>query len=263
VVLGDSVALGHGVADDETFAVLLEKRLENSKSFSAHPEVINMSVSGFGTAEELILLENVALGYSPDVVILAYFVNDHFNNVVSNLYMLKGLNLERLERSSDPSIKIRDWLSRIPGYGFLAQHSHLVVFLRRTASSYFQKKMAIKKGVSIYNQKKSSEQSYAVDLTVALLHEFQRLVVEEDLPLIIVNIPNKKLFDNFPHEKFKASKKTVIIEMKNIFQQLSGNGPKLFYEFDSHPTAWGHEVIARELESALSKLNKIGSNFSE
>ncbi len=73
VVLGDSVTLGHGVEDEETFSAVLEKRLSQIKP----TEVINMGVSGFGTAEELIQLRNVGLKYNPDLAILAYFPNDH------------------------------------------------------------------------------------------------------------------------------------------------------------------------------------------
>jgi hypothetical protein len=52
IVLGDSVTIGHGVEDDETYSAVLERELSKIKP----TEVINMAVSGFGNAEELIQL---------------------------------------------------------------------------------------------------------------------------------------------------------------------------------------------------------------
>ncbi|NLN60231.1 MAG: hypothetical protein GX147_05925 [Deltaproteobacteria bacterium] len=58
MVQGDSVTLGHGVQDEETYPALLQKRLREKE---IHAEVINMGVSGFGTAEELIQFQNDGL----------------------------------------------------------------------------------------------------------------------------------------------------------------------------------------------------------
>ena len=253
-MLGDSVSFGHGVADDKTFSFLLENRLNQSKNCRERHEVINMSIPGFGTAEELILLENVGFEFNPDLVILAYFPNDPFNNFASELFAIEDNGLKRMKGSDEFGIKTRDRLNRIPGYGFLAQHSHTVVLLRRTASRYYQKKISNRKGIDLFNQSKAGGQENVQILTIALLHEFQDRVVERGLPLIIIAIPSKKMFDNFPYNEFKPSDNTAVIKMKDYMQRLTNKGQALFYEVDSHPTSLGQEVIAAELEKAVSKL---------
>jgi hypothetical protein len=93
---------------------------------------------------------------------------------------------------------------------------------------YYLKKISTRKGIDLKNQRKSHEQEEAQKLTIALLHEFQRLVVERGLSLIIISIPTKKMFDNFPYNKFRPSKKTVLIKMKDSMQRLSNKGQALF-----------------------------------
>jgi hypothetical protein len=71
VMLGDSIAYGAGVKDDETFSALLEKR---DPPF----DVIPLAVGGYGTDQELIRLEREALRYAPDVVVLHFCLFSDF-----------------------------------------------------------------------------------------------------------------------------------------------------------------------------------------
>jgi hypothetical protein len=63
--LGDSHTQGYEVHQDLTFSAVLERYLKYHK---INAEAINTGVSGFSTAEELVLLENEGVKYSPDVV---------------------------------------------------------------------------------------------------------------------------------------------------------------------------------------------------
>ncbi|MGI9591745.1 MAG: SGNH/GDSL hydrolase family protein [Myxococcota bacterium] len=77
VVLGDSVAAGHSVALEEAFPQLLEARLRESLPAGARlATVLNFGVYGYATRQELRLLETRGLAYEPDLVILAYHLND-------------------------------------------------------------------------------------------------------------------------------------------------------------------------------------------
>ena len=88
LILGDSFAWGYGVADDELFASRLEKLLgEKPISPKGRYEVINTGVSGWGTDQEYLFLKQEGFSYSPDVVVLAFFiVNDIHNNATSSQY---------------------------------------------------------------------------------------------------------------------------------------------------------------------------------
>ena len=87
LVLGDSYAWGYGVADDALFTEVLEQRLSGQQ---VDWEVINTGVSGWGTDQELLFLEQEGFKYQPDIVVLTFFIgNDPANNSASRQY---GLN---------------------------------------------------------------------------------------------------------------------------------------------------------------------------
>ena len=81
-VLGDSYIEAFQVSQDEMFASVLEAEL-NARQFGGdrRVEVLSFGVSGFGTAQELLMLRHHAWQFDPDVVLLAFFpANDLRNN---------------------------------------------------------------------------------------------------------------------------------------------------------------------------------------
>lgn len=81
-VLGDSFVEALQVDEEQTFVSLLEEQLNQSVAARDRQfEVINCGVSGFGTAQELLMLQNYVLPLNPDAVLLSVFPeNDLWNN---------------------------------------------------------------------------------------------------------------------------------------------------------------------------------------
>lgn len=75
IALGDSVTAGYGVQLDETFAKVLERRL-NEPPHEGRVEVINFGVPGYNTFQEASLLQEKGIRYDPDVIMLAVLGND-------------------------------------------------------------------------------------------------------------------------------------------------------------------------------------------
>lgn len=73
LVLGDSYTWGYGVANDEIYTEVLEQSLQKKHP---HYEVLNGGVSGWGTDQQYLFLITEGLKYSPDLVIVAHFIND-------------------------------------------------------------------------------------------------------------------------------------------------------------------------------------------
>lgn len=73
VILGDSFAFGEGVRLQHRFSTLLEKRLVDA---GLKVEVLNFSVGGWGTRDEISYLEHVGMMFDPDLVLVAYVLND-------------------------------------------------------------------------------------------------------------------------------------------------------------------------------------------
>lgn len=74
VIIGDSVAAGHGVPFGKSFGKLLEKKLNGA--FESAYEVIVLAVPGYSTSQEIVLLKDEVFQYNPDLIIVAYHLND-------------------------------------------------------------------------------------------------------------------------------------------------------------------------------------------
>lgn len=86
LVLGDSYTWGYGVGNDEIFTEVMEQKLNSG---GTKCEVINTGVSGWGTDQEYLFFREEGHKYRPDIVVLAFFLNnDPVNNVASVQYGL-------------------------------------------------------------------------------------------------------------------------------------------------------------------------------
>ena len=70
VVIGDSVTEGYGVEWQEVFGSVVQARL------GASYEVINLGMGGLNAPQEVHVLEQVGLQFSPDYVVLNFVLND-------------------------------------------------------------------------------------------------------------------------------------------------------------------------------------------
>lgn len=80
-ILGDSYAEAYQVEQSSTFWALLEGALNDCEVMPGRVEVLNVGVSGYGTAQEFIMLRKYALAFSPDVAILPFLTG---NDIRSN-----------------------------------------------------------------------------------------------------------------------------------------------------------------------------------
>lgn len=77
LVLGDSITFGWGVPFEKTFCQVLEKSLNaDSPIPGSRIEVLNAGVGNLNTAMEVAYFKNEGLSLQPDLVLLAWFIND-------------------------------------------------------------------------------------------------------------------------------------------------------------------------------------------
>jgi lysophospholipase L1-like esterase len=75
VVLGDSFTFAGKVALHETLVKVLEDRLRNADPERRY-EVLNLAVPGYNSEQEAAALEELGLRYHPDLVVVAFVLND-------------------------------------------------------------------------------------------------------------------------------------------------------------------------------------------
>jgi hypothetical protein len=75
LVLGDSIAFGYGVEEEQTFSHLMEARLQRLVT-DRSVEVVNLAGGGYNPYNELALLADVGASYQPDLVLVQFCIND-------------------------------------------------------------------------------------------------------------------------------------------------------------------------------------------
>ncbi len=101
-VLGDSIAFGYWVSDPDGFPRQLETMLNAGGGDGERVEVLNFGVPGYNLDQEIETLRVRALPFSPDLVVVAFCLND-----------LEGLFSYELGLVQDRAARGRSWLGRL------------------------------------------------------------------------------------------------------------------------------------------------------
>jgi lysophospholipase L1-like esterase len=235
--LGDSIALGLYLEDEETFCSQLETRLNKDKLSGKRWEVINFGVPGYNTINEIALLKAKGLKYQPDLVILQYCFNDHGNK-------------------SDLDTRLR---------GALVEHHRLIGLLMNPALSVISRSKlfllcAVRfKALKIDMESKRKwwipdEYVYDGDFFVKGLEEFKHLSVKDGFQPLVVLFPYFEKEDRF--SEYTWSYERVInqcrengvpyINLLDYFKEEHQNVkpfPK-FHIDKVHPTGYGNMAAA-------------------
>lgn len=76
LVLGDSMTFGWGAKFDDTYAKVLERKLNEETRDGLRFEVVNSGVGNYNTVQETTWLDRRGWHFEPDLVLLAFYVND-------------------------------------------------------------------------------------------------------------------------------------------------------------------------------------------
>lgn len=256
--LGDSFTLGLGVESRDAFPTLLEAGLPDT-------EVINAGVLAWGTAQEWLWLEKEGQRYSPDLLILEFFVNDFWDNEGGHLRrwrpilavsagepVVQALPAPSPEKSPNDSILrfVRDhsWVYRAVQFG----EEWMRVGFFQPADVAPLRRATLQKGVEFATPP-------AQELTFALLKRIQAFCDQRGIRFIVLLIPSHwdvqpelegttKALD--PHKDYETAIRfcrtldidTVELRPRLIDMEHRGSGG--FHRFDIHLNAAGHRAAA-------------------
>ncbi|HZP82517.1 MAG TPA: hypothetical protein VFB21_12835 [Chthonomonadaceae bacterium] len=237
VLLGSSHEMGSGVGDNETFESLLEARLnkENDGSKYARYEILNFAMDGFISLQELMMLEKRALDFQPDAVFYA------------------AHKLEASRAVDHLASKVRDRVAIPSEYDYLQQIVNKTGLNASTPPGIAARMLT----------------PYSDDIT---LWTYTRIVTQcrqrGILPVWIYVPP----VDNIPYLEEAAhladlAKKAgfVIVNLSGVYDNQQREALYVA-EWDKHPNAQGHRLLAERLYNALkTQANEIpiGMNFAE
>ena len=119
IVLGDSIAFGNSLRVEDNFSSQLQQRLDSDKR---EVEILNFGVGGYDTLQEVSLLEIRGLRYHPNLVVVAYCLND-ISIASTNLQQIEwrqsprsflyGSRLAQFVSTSIEKIRLKRWLSHM------------------------------------------------------------------------------------------------------------------------------------------------------
>lgn len=262
LVLGDSFMEANQVALHESFPQLLEAGL------GKQVEVINASVSGWGTDDEVTYLTRYGFQFEPDLILVAMTLhNDLQDNLEEEFHSFSD---GQLREKPKQDISIGDF-AVLQVKEFLASHSHLYqVLLHAKRFSWTQQAGdRLSSHVAALLMKESRpEVSQAWDMTKQL---FRKMKVESErhgakvivflIPLWVqVSDERLKAFLNEQHLSIEQivldqpqlhmkaigqEVQTEIVDLLQEFQRVEKEHPRTLYLLnDGHWTAAGHRLAA-------------------
>ncbi|HUD70408.1 MAG TPA: SGNH/GDSL hydrolase family protein [Dongiaceae bacterium] len=234
LLLGDSVAQGLRVEDDRRiFPALLEERLRE-RGIAA--EVLNFAVNGYDTRQEVETLATKGLRFRPDLVLVAYCLNDDTRTDGGILAMLRSIEKEQGDRTLDAA-RLTPWLGESALYRYLR---YRVLPAAETA-----------RGVP-------EEERVPVPEALATLRDLAR---RERFAVLLAVFPRLDALVPYPFDREHAALRALAEADGFAFVDLlpslracalAGAEPVGFDAF--HPTAYGHACAAAALVDPVAAL---------
>lgn len=265
VALGDSFTMGYGANYEETFLAAMQRSL--AAQMSCRVEVINLGVSGLGTAEQLLLFRSEAVKYEPDAVVLQWHESDLRENVASGLYGLGGAGLVPKRTKYLPQVATREWLFSFAVYRFVADHSMAYTRLRNKVSKYVRKFNFSKNAATVVKRNEAQEAQessarpgllsvaapappagdVASRLAVAVMKQLVASVEQEGAQAILLDVPKRR-----DRVTFASEMPEQLRSLPSVYSPIDDfrdhRGEMLYWERSAgHFTPLGNRVVGEGL----------------
>jgi len=251
--LGDSIVMGWGVRQEDTYGQQLESLLNEEGVSNQHIEVINAGVPGWNLENAGSYLEAQGLKYQPDLILLGITLT---NDIKGGSALL-----------ADDQPAITKWL-RSNTYFW----PFLTVQLR-----WMQARSQGRDRIDVIDPPTSPDKYFPTDPNAEQWNEFwnqitviQQLTSEKNIPVVMVIFPLEfqvidENYPTLPQELLTAratESAMSVIDPLSAFQQACQEKPGgtckledhyLFADVWMHPSAKGHTLIADELNAFLTR----------
>ncbi len=250
VLLGDSVGFGWGVDEGQHLAALLDTGLDTP---TGKTEVINLSLSGYGTDQQLLRLRSEGLAFQPDLVILQLTPNDFdeiqyaFYNQKPKPHFVLGTN-GSLELRNSPvrseGPQALDFAANsipLPFREWLGWHSYAYNLLNE---QYYRVSRSYRRGgVRPYDRFRPE----SVALFNRLVQEIKVTLDERHIPLLVVHAA-KEISDRQP----LRNPGIPLLDLSGTFAawEQTHDEPAMFSD-GFHWAPRGHHIVADAVMEAL------------
>jgi lysophospholipase L1-like esterase len=252
--LGDSVVMGWGVREEDTYGRRLESMLNEKVGKGQRIEIINAGVPGWNLENALAYLRAEGLKYEPDLIVLGLTIA---NDIKGNSALL----------ADNYQLPIK----------WLRDNTYFWPFLT-VQFRWMEARAQGRERIDVIDPPTNPDKYFPSDPEAEQWNEFwnlvsaiEQLAAEHDIPVVIVIFPLEfqVIDDSYPilsQEVLIARSAEAGIPALDIlpsFQQACKEKPEgackledryLFADVWMHPSAEGHKLIAAELEAYLSRM---------
>lgn len=228
LVLGDSTTFGWGAPQEKTFPKVLEQLLNANPlpGMKSKVEVLNAGVGNYNTSQEVAYFKERGQDLQPDLVILAFFLND-----------------------GEPTPR--------PARGWLARNSAFYVLLASSWDNTLRAAGQRQDYKDYYLNLYQDDQPGWVECQRAL-GELMTLCREKEIALRIALVPELHHFGDAyefrpVHDKVRALGKEGGVPVFDLLTAAWTDPPETYWVTpgDAHPNEKGHKVLAEALYAAL------------
>ena len=202
LTLGDSHTQGYEVRQESTYSAVLQRFLTRD---GGNVQVLNAGVSGFSTAEALVLLENEGVKYGPDAVVLGFFANDFEDNLKAGLFGLDGGHLTERAFEHVPGVRAQNLIYSLPPVRWLGENSYFYSLLFNGVWDFFKERLAREAtaeaatgdsgdspaagGPEYAIPTTSVFTAHQIELAAALIERMHRFCTQRGIRFIAVDVP--------------------------------------------------------------------------
>lgn len=271
--LGDSQTQGFEVRQEYTFSSIMQRYLEKH---GINAEVINAGVSGFGTAEELVFLENEGIKYQPDIVVLGFYANDLDDNIKAGIFTLRDGRLAVSKKEHIPGVNILNLINEFSVLRWLSENSYLYSFGLNTVWEVAKKTLLNKEKLRLqteYAVPTEKADDYQIALSARLIQRMYAFCQQNKMILIILDLPcfaltgecfvqNGVIQSSIPTELLPTVKTNndIFISSKELLADYIGIGELHRPHGQNHISEFTHliygiELARRIIETSPSKVS--------
>lgn len=262
VVLGDSVAFGWGVNDPETFSARMEQFV-HVRMPDADADVVNLAVPGYGTRQEVVMLERNLKRLQPNLVLLGFYANDVPDALLDiDRTAVTGTTVANTRAAPDQVLHMNPapstWAER------QVRKSRALYVAGHALKALLYRGEGGKQGSSLELDMLENRESRQLDrawtqVSVELGH-LRQLSSTFGFSVGVVCLPGREQVMGRYSDSHYQRRLRVLAEQAGFFvidplpslKAVKGHRDTLFIPYDrNHPSAKGHRVIAAAIMEYL------------
>jgi lysophospholipase L1-like esterase len=239
--IGDSFTQAEDASDDSTYFAIVSKK--------ANMEVFAYGVGGFGSVQEMMILQKYIAQIKPDLVVMQFTSNDFINNCYDlEFHSIQNNNLIRPYLNANNVIEYR-FAKNYPNLRtFANKYSRFMYFIFTRLDKAFRKTDNFQ--MEDYNK--------SFELSRLAYDDIKKICLKEGVSIISFMVDGVNNTEtNLYHELMKQTGIEILAEVPFAIEQAEKTGKCCKAEDGGHWNHTGHKICGELLSNSILKNRSI------